>query len=294
MAKDSLSLADLSQTLKELMRRFDVVVGDISKMIDFKDGDEAKFYEIVARASVIRQREAIESIVSLCENGHAAFAVCFLRPAYEEMLWMMYLGKNPQEAPGLSARLTIKGVGASVAAQSKYLSPEIMRKLGFADHFVANFAIFCELHLSWLRGCGRRLGWRKNSDSPTIAHIAQNVGLKDEYDFIYHATSRFVHFSPEELCRRAWGNREGLTISSTHFADHWGRFAIYWSTRIYVNTLIAVMPMIKMPSGNFDSKFADEIFELIGKIPPMPIITVEELEWVKRGEPPVIRSETAN
>jgi hypothetical protein len=55
---------------------------------NFGSGSKQKFLEIAKRAALVRQREAIDAIISLCRSGHSLFAVCMLRPPYEEMLWM--------------------------------------------------------------------------------------------------------------------------------------------------------------------------------------------------------------
>jgi hypothetical protein len=275
--------------LKALIQRFDTLVGDVSTVDNFGTGSHEKFLEIIKRASIVRQRESFDGIISLCESGQGAFAVCLLRPAYEELLWMAYLRKHPKEAPGLATRLALVSVGKSLEAQRAHIGDAQMERLGFPKRFLNIYKTMKELNLAWLRGAGSRLGWRKNSEQPTLTHIAQEVGRKAEYDFIYEATSRFVHFSPHELCRRAWGKPEGMSISSNHFEPYWSRFAIYWALRTYIMSLVEVWDSLNLSGEAAAEEFLiAKIGELIKEFPPVPIVTKEELEWFVSGNAPTI------
>ena len=119
----------------------------------------------------------------------------------------------------------------SLKAQDGYLGRAATKKLGLLTYLERSTRIKARIRND-LKVVGRKLGWdRKNTEAgtlPSIAFLAQHAGLKREYDYLYHATSRFAHFSTAELLRRAWGDREGISITSEHFRTYWSSFALFW------------------------------------------------------------------
>jgi Family of unknown function (DUF5677) len=263
--------------LREAVAQLDIITSDISR-VPFTTGSREEVYDIIRRAAIIRQREAIDAIISLCETGHSAFAVCLLRPAYEELLWLEYLAKHTADAPKLVLAHSQKIIAESMRAQSEYLGKKGMHAAGFSMTFVKRFLAQAAQSLTTLKTTGAKLGWRQGAHLPTLTHIAQEVGRKNEYDFLYEATSRYVHFSPHELMRRAWGDHREVRISSSHFTGYWSAFALHWSLRIYVSTILACADLF--PDDSEHNAAFDRFMELWSNfVPPVPILTSEELKW---------------
>lgn len=126
--------------------------------------------------------------------------------------------------------------------------------------------------MSELKDIGNNLGWR-NGEPPGAAALARLTQNEKEYKFIYHATSRYVHFSTHELGRRVWGRQGSVIIGSDKFSHYWSDFALYWGFRIfiYVSTIFIDL----WPD---DSAQLDGVLKEIQQMYPMPIITAEELE----------------
>jgi hypothetical protein len=263
--------------LREVVAQLDIIMGDISRApISIFNGSREVIYDVIRRAAVIRQREAIDAIISLCETGHSAFAVCLLRPAYEEQLWFEYLANHAADAPKLVFALSQKIIAESMRAQSEYLGREGMHRAGFTMKFVKMFLAQAAQPVTTLKALGAKLGWRQGADLPTLAQVAQSVGRKKEYDFLYEGTSRYVHFSAHELMRRAWGDHREIRISSNHFTGYWSAFALHWSLRIYINTIIACADLF--PDDSEHQVVYDHAMELLNNfIPEVPILTYEEL-----------------
>jgi len=57
------------------------------------------------------------------------------------------------------------------------------------------------------------------------------------YEFLYHASSRVVHFSVPELMRRIWGRPGEMTIASNLYEKYWADFSLYWGGWIYAQGL---------------------------------------------------------
>src|SRR5436190_14622705 len=90
-----------------------------------------------------------------------------------------------------------------------------------------------------LMSLGDVLGWNKGDSGrrrvakPSLYFIAERTGNKNLYDFLYHATSRSVHFSITEILRGVWGRPGDMSISSSHFANYWSAFSLSWGMKIY-------------------------------------------------------------
>ncbi|QRE76995.1 DUF5677 domain-containing protein [Methylobacterium aquaticum] len=268
--------------IREMMGLIDTVIGDISRM-PFAKGSDEELYQIVRRAAVVRQREGLNAILTLCETGHGAFGVCLLRPAYEEMLWLEYLAKHPDVAAKLIVNMARENAREAMQVQLDYIGRDGMKAVGFTMKFVKHFLAASSEASATLKSLGNKLGWRQNSVKPTVSHIAQQVGRKAEYDFIYEATSKFVHFSPNELMRRAWGTHKEMHIASKNFTSYWAPFALHWGLRILMDTMIVSLGSHDEKSPASEQAHA-RIMEILesGVVPPIPIITPVELAWGDR------------
>lgn len=58
-----------------------------------------------------------------------------------------------------------------------------------------------------MKNIARAHGWNRNR-LPTVHHMAQSCGLLPIYEFMYSATSKWVHCSPHVLLRMGWSKSE--------------------------------------------------------------------------------------
>jgi hypothetical protein len=128
----------------------------------------------------------------------------------------------------------------------------------------------------------QKLNWRDKT--PTVRFMAQATGEGKRYNFLYHATSRAVHFSVGELSRRGWGRPGQMRIGFDTFEPYRATFAISWGWRLYIDTSILVRDKMitSLRDTYVDSASNERLMELatrIGAVPPMQIITAEELDW---------------
>lgn len=57
---------------------------------------------------------------------------------------------------------------------------------------------------------------------PSIKRLASKVGLETTYGYVYHMSSNFVHFNPNQLLRLGWGAEDGPFIFSVrHFEKYY-------------------------------------------------------------------------
>jgi len=118
----------------------------------------------------------------------------------------------------------------------------------------------------------------KEGRPPSARYIAEQTDSVALYDFLYHATSQFVHYSPHQLFRRAWGQPGSLIIQSSHVEEYYGIFALKWGTHLFMQTLLSVQD--SLPSDvDADYSQALDIVKRLYDSEPVMIIGPEELYW---------------
>jgi hypothetical protein len=91
-----------------------------------------------------------------------------------------------------------------------------------------------------LRAMRKGNRWKKHREWPSVREMAEPGGLLPLYDFLYAATSSFVHFSPNNLLRMGKpAGPEGATgqrmqFSTLHFADYYSHFNQFYGLFLFV------------------------------------------------------------
>jgi hypothetical protein len=243
------------------------------------DATSISFYHLVVRAIVVKQSESLRSILSLEQCSEGFSAVPLLRAMCEEMIWTKYLASRDQnEAAQIVEALGPVGIHQTFLAQEGYKIPN----LGFSEQWKALSADAHARGSAALERLFRSHGFklRGNQVTPSMSQLAKSVAMQDIYDFLYHATSRAVHFSVPELLRRIWGRPGAVRISSETFERYWAAFAIYWGSWLYALTFVRVLPLLETP--DFDENLIEEMRVAIDRLQAhgaIPILTNQEVFW---------------
>lgn len=113
-----------------------------------------------------------------------------------------------------------------------------------------------------LKNIARIHGWNRNR-LPTVRDMAQSCGLAPIYEFMYSATSKWVHCSPHVLLRMGWSKSESKdevshetqwSFSASHFDRYYDEF-----NRIYSTFLLLLI--VKSFLSEFDQP--GEVEELV-------------------------------
>jgi hypothetical protein len=75
---------------------------------------------------------------------------------------------------------------------------------------------------------------KKKDHLPSVWYMAEKTGLSDVYQYIYHASSSFVHFNPRILLRMGWGDLPEVTFSSKNFSKYYKNFLVFYGTYLNV------------------------------------------------------------
>lgn len=237
---------------------------------------------IVVRAALRRQLESLDVVIDLAEGDHGFAAVALLRPSCEELIWLRYLTTLRIDR---FERLTMAMVGTGVLkdlkAQAGELGEDLMRAMGLHKD-LARYRATDGQRREELKSLGRQLSWPKRSRKygvePSTWFIAMKTDSVDLYSFMYHATSRYVHFSPVELARQGWSGPGDLRIDPTNHESHWGAFSLCWAPRLLAWSVNACVDHVADTQQlELDWPRVQEALDDLTEIPLVPIITSDEL-----------------
>jgi hypothetical protein len=86
-----------------------------------------------------------------------------------------------------------------------------------------------------LRAMRKGNRWKKHREWPSVREMAEPTGLLPLYEFLYAATSSFVHFSPNNLLRMGkLAGPERMVFSTVHFSDYYTAFNRFYGLFLFI------------------------------------------------------------
>lgn len=275
-------LQELRENIEQALGLFKPWIEAVST-VDWKP--EQGFFSLIKRAIIRRQWEFLGSAAFLAQGSRGYAAVPFLRPACEEAIWLKYLlSLQESDAEELIRCLIHRELSANMAAQRDYAGANVFSELGL-EPYLRGLDQKSESVKRSLQNLGKKLQWDtdmiRKGRLPSARFLAKETNLLPFYDFLYHGSSRFVHFSCVELGRRAWGTRGEVSVASEHYLGYWSSFALRWGMLVFVETfnLLQGSGEFKSEEALIDTVTMTEVMERIGNFPQVPLITTEELLW---------------
>lgn len=272
---------ELRQNVESILQATQPLVQEIS---DLPRWDPSRGYlPIIFRAIFVRQYDSLGAICSLVERAQGFAAPAILRSSCEELIWTKYLTSiDNRDAEDLIVCIARNEMTDNLTAQDEYGGRSVTRDLGLLPH-LRRVNENKERIRDRLRGLGRKLDWERiaieHGRLPSMKWLARKTGETKLYKFIYHATSRYVHFSTGELLRHVWVGRDGASIRTVHFRSYWENFALSWGLRLFLDSTIELIGNLDTLEAQVDSDKILAAAEWIGKFGQVPIITAEELAW---------------
>ena len=266
------------QEVLDLVRSFVEMASDLH----WKESDG--YLPILLRAILRRQFDSLETISHLVAEKKGYAAGPLLRPACEELIWIEYLVSiDHNDSEELVQCIAGREVLNSLRAQDKYFGRAETTQLGLLSLLERSLAGKAHVHKR-LRDLGTKLDWPSDTieagEPPSVLWLAKKTGYKKTYEFLYHATSRSVHFSVHELVRRAWTKSGGsVSIRSSNFSQYWGAFALFWGLHLFLDSVVVLSETPGMPKEELNQAGLLPAIERIRAFGPVPIITARELAW---------------
>jgi hypothetical protein len=242
---------------------------------------------VVEKVCAIRQYEALQATLLLHKNYLGHLAVGYVRPACEEYIWLAYLNSiDRDKARSLIFLLTLEESTRGIAAQHRHMGVRNMIALGFPESFLIDNEARGRIARAQLKSIGTELGWppdskgRQRGRPPSSDWIADQIGQKRLYDYLYSASSRMLHFAVSEITRRGWGAagpEQVLTFDDPDYVAYRTDFALSWQVYLLTQTAgilrMAAGPIMNEAEGD---EMAGAV-ERFGALGPVPIIRSEEM-----------------
>jgi len=101
-------------------------------------------------------------------------------------------------------------------------------------YYRENFSEKVELIRSELRTmlAGHKI--KQGASMPSVFYMANSVGLASLYQYLYNATSQFVHCNPRLLLRLGWESESNFDFSTKHFGNYYKHFTEFYGTYLLI------------------------------------------------------------
>jgi hypothetical protein len=165
-------------------------------------------------------------------NEYSFYFLSFLRGLCEDLISLKFISSFKSEDRNKLMIIYHQYLQySSVNAQQDFFDKEkITQSILRNDDVNLIPALQNELKKFW-----NEKGYNKDKIFPSVEHMAVDSKLKRLYDFLYHATSRTVHFSPNVLLRTGWFEKNGpITFSPKHFSNYYESFILYHGSYLFI------------------------------------------------------------
>lgn len=129
-----------------------------------------------------------------------------------------------------------------------YAGLDALVKLGFPVRFVQWADVYVDKVKSDFSYLGDQLGWPNRKRSPSTDWIADQVGDRRTYDYLFAASSRVVHFSAGEAFRNTWWDAEMRLHLAEDRQNHQYAFALHCLILTALETFISVFTIMDSSS----------------------------------------------
>lgn len=209
---------------------------DTIRLVSMHDFKENLFNAILVSA-FCKSYDYCFNLKDMNEDSSFMF-IPFLRGICEDIICLKYLKKSIKD---LKERNHIIGCYSSYLQVSslkaqQYFFNDIKAEqasLELEDPDTVVLAYENELKKFW----GNQ-GQNPHKLLPSTQHMAIDAQLSNLYNFLYHATSKFVHFSPNILMRLGWYNKnspeEIINFNFNNFSKYYQQFNTFYGIYLFV------------------------------------------------------------
>ena len=194
---------------------------------------EDGFFLLSVRAAFVKNYEINRLIQSRQPPASALAITSALRGVCEDIIALKWLAtfekRDRDEAVGV---MMMKSVLELMQQQTAFFG-----KYRPSQPILEAKDVTSEIHALKQRLRAMRKGnrWKKHREWPSVREMAEPTGLLPLYEFLYAATSSFVHYSPNNLLRMGKVAGDGRMIFSTsHFSDYYSAFNRFYGVFLFI------------------------------------------------------------
>lgn len=238
-------------TTRALLDELKVTVDDIARATIREKG----IYGCALRASVAKSFEFTSLAHQDPPPAHGFFITATLRGICEDLITFTFLEALSEDERNEAISLLMSAnIAEGVDAQSKFfglnrpwqpvVQPPKQRKTNAEQK---------------LRALSARLGWTGKQSWPTVWHMAKIANLHALYTYLYSATSKWVHFSPQILLRMGWGGARDDVGDQTEWTFTTANFCQYYVEFNQVYSLLLLLRLLRGPAAKLLPDIAQKV-----------------------------------
>lgn len=236
------------------------------------------FYELCLKSGFIKLLEFNEFIHSTRKSEFSFFYTATLRGICEDFIILTFLSKfSKRDRDKLIRILLFKQLDETIKAQTIFFAQNRPQQWVIM-HTKAETKERLEFLSKEVEKINKKLGLRDGKRLPSIKEMAAYSGLSDLYGYLYHATSKIVHFSPHVLMRMGWGDLEKgpIYVSSKHFFSYYREFNKFYGSFLFIRYVDEFQKELRLSKKIIQYK--DIIEDVINKEKRWPeLVTFEEM-----------------
>ena len=188
----------------------------------------------------------------------------------------IFSGLSQHDAKEIVAAIQQVALKKSILAQTRFfaknnrMQPTVGGHIKSSDQQLGISSAEKHLRLLWSRhGFGSRA-------TPNVRMLAHKVGLNTTYEYVYHLSSNYVHFNPNQLLKTGWGPEHGpFTFSATNFAGYHSQLSRFLGALFFLGYCWLFPDKFDQ---NFSNKFVSHVTTRLGSGVRWPeIVTFEEM-----------------
>lgn len=221
-------------------------------------------FRCIVRAALVKSFEF--AVHAQEEHAEPFFITSTLRGVCEDVIVLSFLA-------GLSDRdeiviaMNAINLAESLNRQTAFFKdrpwqPIVREKPGHYDSCLAQMRTIAERH-----------GWDRKR-FPTVQYMADACQLRPVYDFMYSATSQWVHCSPHILLRMGWGGQGEVPNCDTRWTFSTKQFRQYYNDFNRIYSVFLLLLLCKAFESEVEQ--ADEVRELCASL---TTALNKELRW---------------
>lgn len=225
--------------LIEPLNLFERLEPHITQISSFVYSQEPLFL-IILKASLVKSFEFNCFVWKLEPESYPFFSTATLRGICEDLITLLFLRNLDIEDSNILIDLLLHhNIHEGIKIQRDFFSqnrpgqPIIGRN-------TQNSKLKIEEIKEKIAILARKYQWKANSHTglPTIKVMAESCDLSTLYNYLFAATSKWVHFSPAILMRMGWGSGKTtddvFQFSTQHFNEYYLRFNRFYSVYLLV------------------------------------------------------------
>lgn len=236
-----------------------------------------------------RQLEALDATVVLAKVGLGNLAVGFVRPALDELLWMLWVKDLPQrDVQNLLMAMGRSDAIRSLVAQRTYVGDAVMQQLWYPVAFLDAQEQQLTRVKDELAKISEQFKW-PGRPLPSASWVAEQTGHKDLYDYLHAAASRALHFSMGEVMRNGWGEPGGKLVTlKPEFREYRTDFTLYQLPILFLETVSACHKFFEYAGiiEREDEALGKQVLaaaEALGKFGRVPLVHAHEWNLTPSG-----------